>query len=315
LTSAAILVAGDSSVKSTPRVTVIIAAYNCSHTLKCALSTALGQTFSDLEVWVVGDGCTDDSKQVVASCGDPRVHWFNLSQRVGSQSGPNNEGLRRALGECIAYLGQDDLWFPWHLESLLATMKETNADCVNALIAVMRPGQAAEGLAAPGANLTQGRSIPPSGWLHRREIIEKCGLWPLPGRLTSGVDFVFQRRVLLAGYRFAATGQLTVIKFPSPAWKSYVRSESHPQPSYLARMQNDSTALHREVLTEMVVEAVRRHENPELRDLSESWLRTLYWCVIDGYGRDRWPVNAFLGWRERRWRRRAIHLRGLSRQQ
>jgi glycosyltransferase involved in cell wall biosynthesis len=314
LTSTAILVAGDSSLKTTPRVTVIIAAYNCSHTLKCALATVLGQTYSDFEVRVVGDGCTDDSEQVVAASDDPRVHWFNLPQRVGSQSGPNNEGLRRARGDCIAYLGQDDLWFPWHLESLLATMEETKADCVNGLIAVMRPGRGAEGCSAPSSNFTQGRSIPPSCWLHRREIIEKCGPWPLPVRLTSGVDFILQRRAFLAGFSFAATGQLSVIKFPSPAWKTYARLENNPQPSYLARMQEDSSRLHREVLTEIVVEAARRREHPDLRDLSMSWLRTLYWRVVDGYGRDRWPVNAFLGWREQRWRHRVIRLRGLSRQ-
>jgi glycosyltransferase involved in cell wall biosynthesis len=296
-------------------VTVIIAAYNCSHTLSCALSTVLGQTFTDFEVWVVGDCCTDDSEQIVAGFGDLRVHWFNLPQRTGSQSGPNNEGLRRARGEYIAYLGQDDLWFPWHLESLLATMEKSNADSVNGMIAIMRPGRAAEGIGAPGANFTQGRSIPPSGWLHRRQIIEKSGLWPVPSRLTSGVDFIFQRRAFLAGCRFSGTGQLTVVKFPSPAWKTYLRSENHPQPSYLARMQNDSTVLHRELLTEIVAEAVGRHENPDLRDLSGSWLRTLYWRLVDGYGRDRWPVNAFLGWRDRRWRRRAVHLRGLSGQQ
>jgi hypothetical protein len=310
-----ISVGGDISLETTPRVTVIIAAYNCSHTLKCALTTVLGQSYPDFEVLVIGDCCTDDSEQVVAAFDDPRVHWFNLPQRVGSQSGPNNEGLRRARGDCIAYLGQDDLWFPWHLESLLATLDETKADCVNSLIAVMRPGRSPEGCAAPGANLTQGRSIPPSCWLHRREIIEKCGLWPLPGRLTSGVDFVFQRRAFLTGCRFAATGQLSVIKFPSPAWKTYALAEAKPQPSYLARMQKDSSRLHREVLTEIVVEEARQREHPDLRDLSMSWLRTLYWRVVDGYGRERWPFNAFLGWREKRWRRRAIRLRGLSRQQ
>jgi hypothetical protein len=198
-----ISVGGDISLETTPRVTVIIAAYNCSHTLKCALTTVLGQSYPDFEVLVIGDCCTDDSEQVVAAFDDPRVHWFNLPQRVGSQSGPNNEGLRRARGDCIAYLGQDDLWFPWHLESLLATLDETKADCVNSLIAVMRPGRSAEGCAAPGANLTQGRSIPPSCWLHRREIIEKCGLWPLP------------RRLSLCGYGSALRDQISIPRLES----------------------------------------------------------------------------------------------------
>src|SRR5579872_2122093 len=99
-----------------PQVTVIVPTYNCSRTLRCALRTLCQQFYRDFEVWVVGDCCTDDSEQVVAAMGDSRLHWTNLTQRVGRQNGPNNEGLRRAQGKYIAYLGHDDLWFPWHLE-------------------------------------------------------------------------------------------------------------------------------------------------------------------------------------------------------
>jgi glycosyltransferase involved in cell wall biosynthesis len=296
-----------------PKVTVIIAAYDCSHLLQLGLASVLAQTYSDFEVWVVGDCCTDDSEQVVASLGDPRVHWCNLPQRVGSQSGPNNEGLRRAQGEYIAYLGQDDLWFPWHLESLVAAIEENNLDFVHALLAIMRPDQGAEGIGSPGTADSYGRCfVPPSGWLHRRNIIERCGHWPLPGKLPGGVDFVLQRRAFLAGCRFAGTGQLSVIKFPSPFWKTYLRSDRNPQQIYFARLQADPVGLQRELLTELVVEAVRRRENPRLRSLLRSSIRAIYWRVADGYGRDRWPVVAFLRWREQRLRRRAFLLRGLS---
>jgi glycosyltransferase involved in cell wall biosynthesis len=296
-----------------PTVTVIIAAYNCSHALKCALTSVLGQTYHDFEVWVVGDCCTDDSQQIVASFCEPRLHWFNLPQRVGSQSGPNNEGLRRAQGEYVAYLGQDDLWFPWHLESLVTRIEETNADFVHALLAVLRPDHGAEGFGAPGAaDSYRCRFIPPSGWLHRRKIIERCGHWPLPDKLSGTVDFVFQRRAFLSGCHFAGSAQLSVIKFPSPAWKIYVRSDRNPQQEYLARLQKDPAGLQRELLTELVVQAVRRRESLDLRYLSLSFLRALFWRVVDGYGLERWPLIALLQWRIRRLRRRVALLRGLS---
>jgi glycosyltransferase involved in cell wall biosynthesis len=297
-----------------PKVTVIIAAYNCSHTLKCALASVLDQSYTDFEVWVVGDCCTDDSEQVVAGFRDVRLHWFNLPHRVGSQSGPNNEGLQRARGEYIAYLGQDDLWFPWHLESLVAAIVEKDVDFVHALVAMMRPDRGPEAYGAPGAAEFYGRHVvSPSGWLHRRDIIERCGPWPLPGKLPGAVDFVLQRRAFLAGCHFAGTGQLSVIKFPSPYWKPYVRSNRNPQPMYFARLQKDPVGLQREVLTEIVVEAARRRENPDLKSLLRSFVRALYWRTVNGYGRDRWPVVAFLRWREQRSRRRALLLRGLSR--
>jgi len=103
-----------------PRVSVIIATYNWSSVLPYSIGSVLRQTMQDFEILVVGDGCTDDSEAVVAAIGDPRIRWFNLPANSGHQSAPNNEGLRQARGELIAYLGHDDLWLPHHLGAHVA---------------------------------------------------------------------------------------------------------------------------------------------------------------------------------------------------
>jgi len=85
-----------------PLLTIIIPTYNWSTVLPYSIGSALRQTFSNFEVLVVGDGCTDDSESVVRTHGDKRVRWINLPANTGHQSAPNNEGLRQALGEYIA---------------------------------------------------------------------------------------------------------------------------------------------------------------------------------------------------------------------
>ena len=61
-----------------PHVTVVMATHNWSTVLPYSIGSVLRQTFSDFELLVVGDGCTDDSESVVAAVGDPRVRWINF---------------------------------------------------------------------------------------------------------------------------------------------------------------------------------------------------------------------------------------------
>jgi glycosyltransferase involved in cell wall biosynthesis len=67
-----------SSAAAVPLVTVITATFNSSGALKFTLQSLLNQEFQDFEGWIIGDGCTDDSERVVASCRDRRLRWTNL---------------------------------------------------------------------------------------------------------------------------------------------------------------------------------------------------------------------------------------------
>jgi Glycosyl transferase family 2 len=80
----------------TPTVTVIIQTFNRSNILPHAIGSVLWQTYGDWELLVIGDGCTDDSAAVVARFTNPRIRFINRAERVGGQSGPNDEGARTA---------------------------------------------------------------------------------------------------------------------------------------------------------------------------------------------------------------------------
>src|SRR6202022_1897981 len=129
---------GDNQVAS-PRVSIITATFNYSSVLRYAIKSVLWQTFQDFEHLIVGDGCSDDSEQVVAQFNDARLIWHNLPTNSGSQSAPNNKGLELARGEYIAYLGHDDLWHPSHLEKLIQAMDENNADWAHPLAVMIGP--------------------------------------------------------------------------------------------------------------------------------------------------------------------------------
>ncbi len=75
------------------------------------------ETETDFELIVIGDACEDETGALVHSFGDPRIQWWNLARNSGNQAAPNQAGLERAQGKYIAYMHQDDLWFPHHKAS------------------------------------------------------------------------------------------------------------------------------------------------------------------------------------------------------
>ncbi len=293
-----------------PRVTVVVSTYNRSRLLRCALQTIVAQTYRDFDVWVVGDACTDDSAGIVAAFGDDRLHWTNLETRVGSQSGPNNEGLRRATGDYVAYLGHDDLWFPWHLQALVDTAERTGADFTYGGVVFIGPDGPREIYGSEKTH-AQVSVSPPSGWMHRRAIADVCGPWRDPGSEPIGVDVGFQARAFLAGFRFAPTRRASVLKFPSPWWRTYRLDRDFPQEQYLARMTADADRLHGEVLTELALAYARRLDALSPSAALATAFRTLQRRAGDWYGVDRWPLAPYLRWRSRRRRARAERQRGL----
>jgi glycosyltransferase involved in cell wall biosynthesis len=209
-------------VAAAPVISVITATYNWSSALRCAIESVLLQTFAGFEMIVVGDGCTDDSGEVVASFGDPRLRWVNLPENSGSQSIPNNHGASLARGEFVAYLGHDDVWYPTHLETVLRCARTTGADVVHSVAIVYGPPgsgvRSTTGIFASGEFGSRDFFGAPSAMLIRHQLLTQVGPWRDPTTLAEAIDVDLERRAFSAGARFAATNELTVFKF-NAAWR------------------------------------------------------------------------------------------------
>lgn len=224
---------------SAPRVSVIIATYNRSAVLRHAIVSVLAQTFGDFELLVVGDGCTDDSASVVAGFADPRVRWFNLATNSGHQSAPNNEGLRQARGELIAYLGHDDLWLPHHLESRIAAI-DAGADLAAGLTEIVGAGERHLDIAPQGLTYHPGIWLPPTTLMHRRIVVERIGTWRDYRELRIDPEADLIERAVAAGFKLVILGRLTAVKFPAAMRRNVYRSsDDSEQASWLARITGD----------------------------------------------------------------------------
>jgi glycosyltransferase involved in cell wall biosynthesis len=109
-----------------PLVSAVIPTRNRPAMVCRAVRCALGQTHLNLEVVVVIDGPDAATLEALEALNEDRLRIVAINQNVGG-SEARNEGVRRARGEWIAFLDDDDEWLPEKIERQLAaaaTMSE-----------------------------------------------------------------------------------------------------------------------------------------------------------------------------------------------
>ena len=227
-----------------PLVSIVIATYNRSAVLAHAIESVRRSTLTDWELIVVGDHCTDDTAAVVEAFGDPRITYVDLPANTGEQSGPNNEGVRRARGRYLAFLNHDDLYFPDHLETSLAACRTTGADLVWSPLLVVLPGTEAD--LAGGTEQFRLSGVPigdaydprvfvfASSWLLTRELAAAVGPWRA-GRetfVTSSQDWL--HRAWRSGARLRFHAHVGVLAVPAGARRGSYAATRSPEHDHFA---------------------------------------------------------------------------------
>lgn len=102
-----------------PRVSVVIPAFQAAGTIEATLSSVAAQTFSDVEILVVDDGSTDGTAEVAAA---HPVTPMVIRQANAGVSAARNAAIDRAQGDLVAFLDADDAWEPRKLELQVALL-------------------------------------------------------------------------------------------------------------------------------------------------------------------------------------------------
>lgn len=127
------LVKSDSSATSQPTVSVVMPTHGRPDYLRRAIASVARQTYNDWELIVVDDNgadstMADESRAVVEAWStDDRVRYIaHPSNRGGSAA--RNTGLGASRGEYVAFLDDDDEWFPAKLEAQLGYFATAPSD-------------------------------------------------------------------------------------------------------------------------------------------------------------------------------------------
>lgn len=94
------------------QVSVIIPTFNRAQTIARAVDSVLAQSDPAVELIVVDDGSTDDTRALLEN----RVGVTLISQSNQGVSAARNAGIKAASGEWIAFLDSDDEWLPEKLK-------------------------------------------------------------------------------------------------------------------------------------------------------------------------------------------------------
>lgn len=106
-----------------PLVSIVIPSYNHSEFVKQAVLSAVNQTYKNIEIIVIDDGSSDDSRTVIRDILSARIedlptiyYYENNNQGLVKTL---NEGIRRAKGQYISFLASDDAYLPHKIEHSL----------------------------------------------------------------------------------------------------------------------------------------------------------------------------------------------------
>jgi len=144
-------------------VSVILPYFNRSDTLTEAVRSVVEQTHSDLLLYLINDGSTDDSRGVVELLDDLRIRHITLDRNQGVAHA-RNVGLDVAKTMLVSFMDSDDVWRPQKLEMQLKFLR--NAQIADSSIAVAGCGWRVSGTAA------QPKDFPP-GPFARTEVHDR----------------------------------------------------------------------------------------------------------------------------------------------
>ena len=118
-------------------ISVIIPVYNVENYLEECLNSVQHQTYTNIEVILVNDGSTDNSKMICERYCQEDSRFHLISQTNQGQSVARNVGVEVSTGEFIAFVDSDDVIKANYLEELMKYMSD-DIDIVESIFTVSK---------------------------------------------------------------------------------------------------------------------------------------------------------------------------------
>jgi len=174
-----------------PKVSVIIPAFNAEKTIATAIESLLNQTWQNLEIMIVDDDSTDNTRQIVSKYeqNDSRIRLINASLNQGPYVA-RNLALKHATGDFVTCHDADDWSHPEKISIQVHHLLE-NPTVIANISQLSRAGNDLKFFrrGSPGRYININMS---SLMFRRQPVMEKAGYWD---SVRFGADGEFRRRL------------------------------------------------------------------------------------------------------------------------
>lgn len=129
-----------SVIKKPPLISVVIPVHNPGKYLRDCLDCVKRQTLENLEVIIVDDDSTDDSKKIIEQYGeiDDRFKYYFVKHHNAALT--RKEGINNSSGDYVCFVDSDDIVSNDYVEVLYNALTETNLELAAAKMRTFREG-------------------------------------------------------------------------------------------------------------------------------------------------------------------------------
>jgi glycosyltransferase involved in cell wall biosynthesis len=227
-----------------PLFDVILPTRGRTHTIGYAIASVHEQTEADFTLHVIGDGCGEKTEVAVRSFADPRVRYRGFPKAPGFGYANRNAVLRESSAPFVAYMSDDDLLFPDHLELGARALEEQSLELVAHSCAQVRyPDDldphffAFDWRLGAASRFLRRWFVGAAHIVHRRRLFDRIGFWD--ESLPRFGDREFFQRACDSAERTSFRPDVTLLRFYAARWDGrYAGIARPPQEKYLALLRD-----------------------------------------------------------------------------
>ena len=218
---------------TTPLVSIIIPTYNQAKYIEECVESCLGQTYPNLEIIVVDDGCTDSTPEILSRYGSKiRV----ITQKNQGAARALNNGIHQSNGNLICWLSSDDAYLPSKIQAQVElALADDSIDLIYTdWFSIDADGKTLKEVKSPYYKEGTLKRLLFGNFINGSSVLMKKTIWQEAGGfntdLVADVDGFMWHRLLLANKKFAHVPQTLI----------YYRIQSQNQSSNMPLMRHFS---------------------------------------------------------------------------